>query len=139
MKKIILDTNVLISFVTSRNPEQQEKADRIFTEAVELKQLLICHQEVLSEFVYVLQSVYKVGKESIHDILVDLVHMPGLEVVSETDFKLVLKLWPEYIADYGDSVLAALCKGTKNGSVATFDRKFVKELVALGIPVNGVL
>ncbi|MCK5231601.1 MAG: hypothetical protein KAR13_15115 [Desulfobulbaceae bacterium] len=37
MKKIIIDTNVLISFLTDRNLTQQEKAATLFSEAANLK------------------------------------------------------------------------------------------------------
>ncbi len=33
MKKIIIDTNCLLSFVTDRNVQQQEKISRLFQEA----------------------------------------------------------------------------------------------------------
>lgn len=46
MKKYVIDTNVLISFVTDRNPDQQEKAARIFQEVAGLKGVILCPQNV---------------------------------------------------------------------------------------------
>ncbi len=37
MKKIVIDTNCLLSFVTDRNLEQQEKVFKLFHEAGQLK------------------------------------------------------------------------------------------------------
>jgi predicted nucleic acid-binding protein len=34
-------------------------------------------------------------------------------------------------------VIAALCKNTRDSAVATFDRKFGKELIAVGLIVTG--
>ncbi|MCI5210277.1 MAG: type II toxin-antitoxin system VapC family toxin, partial [Candidatus Electrothrix sp. ATG2] len=56
MKKILIDTNCLMSFVTDRNPTQQEKAYTLFQKAARLEMLILCHQHVLSEFVFVLNS-----------------------------------------------------------------------------------
>lgn len=134
MKKIVLDTNVLISFVTDRNQAQQEKAAEILVQAAEGASIL-CQQEVISEFVYVLDSVYQVNKQEIRQILLDFVNMPGVEIVAGLDFDLIAKLWPERIADYGDAVIAAVCKNTGNAVVATFGRKFAKELAAIGLTV----
>ncbi|MCW5207068.1 PIN domain-containing protein [Desulfobulbus sp. F5] len=133
MKKVILDTNCLLSFVTDRNLEQQEKVSKLFQEAVQLKTVILCHHHVISEFVFVLSSVYGTAAEKIHTILSDLVVMPGIVPVAEVNIKTVLSLWPALIPDYGDAVLAALCKDSKGTAVATFDRKFQKAMKYAGI------
>lgn len=135
MKKLVLDTNVLISFLTDRNLAQQEKAAEIFSQAAALQTEILCQQEVISEFVYVMNSVYQVNKSEIRGMLLDFAEMPGIEIVAGLDLALVSKLWPAQIADYGDAVLAALCQKTRDSAVATFDRKFIKELTAAGIAV----
>jgi len=135
MKKIVLDTNVLISFLTDRNLAQQEKAAEIFSRAAALQIVILCQQEVISEFVYVMNSVYQVSKSEIRDMLLDFGEMPGVEIVSDPDLALVAKLWPARISDYGDAVIAALAKKTRDSTVATFDRKFRNELIAVGLPV----
>jgi len=135
MKKIVLDTNILISFLTDRNPAQQETAEEFFELAASLRAVLLCQQEMISEFVYVMDSVYRVSKHDIREMLVDFFAMPGVELISELDFAQVAKLWPERISDYGDAVIASLCKKTKGAAVATFDRKFRRELTAAGLAV----
>ncbi len=136
MKKIIIDTNLLLSFLTDRNLPQQETAAMLFNDAAALKKEILCQQEVLSEFVYVLGSVYKVSKKDIHDILTEFTELPGVEITSNLNFDIVLQLWPEHVSDYGDAVIAALCKKTKNSSIATFDQRFIKELKHIGLAVH---
>ena len=137
MTKIVLDTNVLISFLTDRNVAQQEKAAAIFSLAAASQTEILCQQEVISEFVYVMNSVYRVSKSEIRNMLVDFGEMPGIEIVSGLDLTLVAKLWPARISDYGDAVIAALCQKTRDSAVATFDQKFSKELTAIGLRVTG--
>jgi predicted nucleic acid-binding protein len=137
MKKIVLDTNVLISFLTDRNVAQQEKAAAIFSRVAASQTEILCQQEVISEFVYVMNSVYRVSKSEISNMLVDFSEMPGVDLVSGFDLTLVTKLWPARISDYSDAVIAALCKKTSGSAVATFDQKFSKELIAIGLPVLG--
>jgi len=135
MKKIIIDTNGLISFVTDRNIEQQQKIAQIFKDAARLKTIIICHHHVLSEFVYVLGSVYHVSAQGIHEMIAGLVAMPGVELVMDVNMVTVLQYWPDFIPDYGDAVIAAYCKNNKGASVKTFDRKFKKALERLGLPI----
>ncbi|MGX9727969.1 MAG: hypothetical protein ACTFAK_11805 [Candidatus Electronema sp. VV] len=73
MKKVIIDTNCLLSFVTDRNLAQQEKFSKLFQEAAQLKAVILCPHHVISEFVFVLSSVYGTSAEKIHAILSDLV------------------------------------------------------------------
>lgn len=58
MKKYIIDTNALISFVTDRNAAQQQVVAPLFEAASRLKCTLVCHQSVVTEFVFVMDKVY---------------------------------------------------------------------------------
>ena len=61
MKKTIIDTNALISFVTDRNPTQQKRIADVLEGAARLQWIVLCPQNVLTEFVYVLDKVYDVA------------------------------------------------------------------------------
>jgi predicted nucleic acid-binding protein len=133
VKKHIIDTNALISFVTDRNPAQQDKIATLFDSAARLKVRVLCPQNVLTEFVYVMDAVYRIAKVEIRDIIRDFIRLPGVEVVHQINLKTLCTLWPEKVPDYGDAIIATLCKDTKGASVATFDRKFRAKLKKLGL------
>lgn len=133
MKRYIIDTNALISFVTDRNLEQQKMVTPIFEAAARLKCSLICHQSVLSEFVFVMDKVYGLPKERINTMLADFIAMPGVVIEQQTDFKAVLALWPTVVADYGDALVAATAKAVKGGVVVSFDAKFKTALKKMGL------
>jgi predicted nucleic-acid-binding protein len=132
MKKYIIDTNALISFVTDRNPEQQRILSSIFQNVADSKAIIVCHQNVLIEFVYVMDKIYSMPKKHIRDILSDFVEMRGVEMVHEIDFNAIFKIWPDPVADFGDAVIALLGK-IKKIPVVTFDRKFAGKLKTLGV------
>ncbi len=136
MKKIIIDTNCLISYVSNRNPGQQEKIAPLFQKASRLKTILVCHHHVVSEFVYVLTGVYAMQTENVQQMVADLVSMPGVTYTSDVDMQSLLSLWPESIPDYGDAVLAAYCQKTKGTRIASFDKKFNSALTRAGLPVQ---
>jgi predicted nucleic acid-binding protein len=137
VRKCIIDTNALISFVTDRNLEQQEKITKIFDDGARLKLRVLCPQNVLTEFIYVMDSVYNIRKTEIRDIVKDFIDLPGIEVVHGINLKTLFSLWPEKVPDYGDAIVAALCKDTKGASVTTFDRNFRVILEKLNLPVSG--
>jgi predicted nucleic-acid-binding protein len=133
MKKYIIDTNVLISFVTDRNPEQQKIVAPLFESASRLKCSLICHHFVLTEFVFVMDKVYGTPKETINAMLRDLIAMPGITLYQDTDFGPLLSFWPSKIPDFGDALVAATAKVVKGAIVVTFDTKFKSALKTLGL------
>jgi predicted nucleic-acid-binding protein len=133
VKKYIIDTNALISFVTDRNPDQQQKIAPLFESAAHLKALILCHQYVLTEFIHVMDRVYHVPKDEIGRMISDFVDMPGIEVIHEIDFNTVLSCWPDPIPDFGDAVIASVGKITRRSAIVTFDRKFINNLTSLGL------
>jgi predicted nucleic acid-binding protein len=133
MKRVVIDTNVLISFVTDRNLEQQGQAARIFESAKRSQIMVLCHQNVVTEFVYVLDRIYHVEPITVQGMLRNLIDMPGVELVNELDFSRLLAVWPDRCPDYGDAVLLAFCIEYKNVRLATFDRKFAKVSHDVGI------
>ena len=135
MKNYIIDTNVLISFVTDRNPAQQDKIANLLDSAAQLKVRVLCPQNVLTEFVYVMDSVYRIGKAEIRDIVRDFIKLPGVEIVHQLNLKTLFAFWPEKVPDFGDAIIAALCKDIRGSSVATFDRKFKAKLKKLDLSV----
>ncbi len=134
MKKhiIVIDTNALISFVTDRNKNQQDKIAGLIENAAGLRVSILCPQNVITEFVYVLEKIYNVSKSTIKDMIEDFVVMPGIEIVHEINLKILFSYWPDKIPDYGDAIVASVCSVRKGSMVATFDRKFGEALKKLG-------
>ena len=107
----------------------------IFSQAARLDCKIICHFHVISEFVYVLDKVYGLAKSSIRQIIKDFVVMPGIEMKNEIDLSILLDLWPASVSDFGDGVVASLWAKHREASVATFDKRFIKELKQIGAGV----
>ena len=135
MKKYIIDTNALISFVTDRNPIQQKRIVEIFEDAASLKAEVICPQNVLAEFIYVMDKIYSIEKKEIRNILAAFISTPGMMVLHEMNLQTLMTVWPKQIADYCDSVLMTLGLTEKNAVVATFDRSLRTALKKAGIAV----
>ena len=135
MKKYIIDANALVSFVTDRNLNQQNKIAHIFENAASLKAVVLCPQNVLTEFVYVMDEVYCLPKREINRMINDFLLTPGLEVVHDINLIFLLKLWPENFSDYGDAIVASIGKELKGAMIATFDKSFRAALKKSGISV----
>ena len=135
MNALVLDTNALISFVTDRDPAQQAKIGAIIEKASRAEALLLCPQNVLTEFVYVMTRVYGIESKRIATMIADFMDLPGVEIVNKLDYSKLLALWPSRIPEYGDAVIAAVCLAHKGSAVVTFDRKLRIGLRGARVPL----
>lgn len=136
MKRIVIDTNVLISFVTARNPQQQALAAPLFEETAKGRCNIICPQNVLAEFAYVLNRIYAVSKHDIVIMMREFIALPGVTIVGDISYDLLFQCWPDEIPEYGDAVVALTANGVKSSVVATFDKKLTNYLERLNIPLH---
>ena len=134
MKQYVIDTNALLSFVTDRNTAQQAVMTGVFEQVAAAQASILCPQNVIAEFVYVMDTVYHQTKHSIRSIIADFIAMPGITIVDTTDFDEILSLWPEAFDDFGDAIVAACAQSQKGVSVITFDRRFMRKLASCRIP-----
>jgi len=134
VKQFVIDTNALLSFVTDRNSDQQEFMNTIFEMVSSAKAALLCPQNVIAEFVYVMETIYNQPKTLIRSIIADFVLLPGVTIDEKTDIKTVFSLWPEQVEDFGDAIVAACAASHKGSIVITFDRRFIRSLKARYIP-----
>jgi predicted nucleic acid-binding protein len=133
MRRVLVDTNVLISFVSDRDEQQQEKANRLFAMAAASEVALILHQTVITEFVFVLTNLYGVKAPEVAEMLGELLALPGTVAAYETSWPLVLDLWPNAIPSFADSIVASVALQGRYDAVATFDSKLAHALKSRGV------
>lgn len=134
MKSVVVDTNVLVSFLTDRDPEQQARAAELLERGLRRELRLILPQIVATELVYVLTNLYERPVGEAASVLRDLLGTPGVEPVDELPWSLVLDLWPAAVSGFANAVLVAVAKRGKHDAVATFDRELQRTLDELAPP-----
>lgn len=132
MKKHIIDTNCLISYITDRNLKQQKAISHYFNLAFNYNIELIVIANVITEFAYVLTNVYKIENTKVKEIISDLLKTPGIKYEMGYLPINILNLWPKKINNYGDAVVAAFGEKHKT-EILTFDVNFSKELNQINI------
>lgn len=139
MSIYIIDTNALISFVTDRNPEQQKQMAEIFESAARMKCKVCCPQNVITEFVYVMEKIYKVSPATTQEMVKAFLVLPGIEILHYLDYKTLFTLWPRPINDFADAIVASICQTHKSAIIATFDKKLISTLKKMGVSPNRFL
>lgn len=132
MKQILVDANVLVSFLTDRNESQRMKASALIHGAAEQQHVLVLHTISIVEMAYVLIHLYKQRPEQVAETVADLLAMPGVLAADEVAWPLVLERWPRTIRSLGDAILAAVADQGRYDAVATFDTALRKRLSRQG-------
>jgi predicted nucleic acid-binding protein len=134
MKEVLVDTNVLISFLTDRNKDQQDRAAALLLGAREREHSFVLHSIAVTEAIYVLRNLYKIEPQQIAASIRQLLALPGVVSVSDLSWSLVFERWPDVIPNLGDAILAAVAAQERCDAVATFDGNLRKKLAKQGSP-----
>lgn len=132
MQQVVVDANVLLSFITARIEEQRDAARDLLLKAANGELVAVVPQFVIFEVVYVLQSTYRIRGQELLPILRDLIALPGLLLIDECPWKRVLELWPSPLSSIADAAIVAIAANRRYDAVATFDGQLARRLKNFG-------
>ncbi len=133
MSTILVDTNVLVSFLTDRDAAQQGQAAELLEAAARRELGAVLHQQTLSEMIYVLTNLYELPSAEVARIVRELLDLPGLSTCEGLRWTSVLELWPREVPDFADAVLVDVCRSERFDAIATFDRQLRRRLRPLNV------
>jgi predicted nucleic-acid-binding protein len=122
----LLDTNVLIRFLTSDKTQKFREVYTLFESLehgnlrVELKLI------VLFQVVFVLKSFYSVPREDIAPGILGILEYKGIIVKEKKIVRRTMELWHANKLDIVDCYLIACLEGDKQNILYSYDRDFDK-------------
>lgn len=129
MKRLRVDANVLLRFLTGDPEDQAHHAAELMRSAEAGDVLLVLSPLVVAEIVWVLKSFYRHSYRDIAEVLVPLLSADGLEVQEREILIRAIELARDKSVDFTDAVLAL--EALRDGeTVCTFDAKDFKRLPA---------
>lgn len=127
MYKGILDTSVILRFLTGNSADKKEKFKKLIRDATSEKSTLFVSLIVIIELVYVLEKIYKLEKEDIRERVESLLTLQPVEIESEDVVLESLRLYAEENIKYGDAMILAKSRILDIKPVYTFDKKDFKK------------
>jgi predicted nucleic acid-binding protein len=132
VKRLRIDANVLLRFLTGEPEDMAESAGRLMRRAEEGEVLLVLSPLIVAEIVWVLKSFYRRSAAEIADVLVPLLSADGLEVKDREILVGALELARDKNVDFVDAVLAL--EAVRNDeSVCSFDEIDFRRLPAIWV------
>ncbi len=125
MKPLLVDTNVLLRFITGEPTEQAGQVANLFEAADAGKVRLTVLPMVLAEAVFVLTGFYEHSRSKTAEVLSHLLSCPGFHSNEQRNMLQALKLFGAGKMDFVDCYLAAasICD---EQTVVSFDKDFAK-------------
>ena len=126
MKSYLVDTNIILRFLTGEPEPQAEQARQL----IEKCELGVFSLRILplavAEAVFVLSGKhYNFGREEIAQNLILFLQNPNFAVDDRDALILAFKLFAQHSIDFADAYTAAAARTCESG-VASFDRDFKK-------------
>jgi len=116
--KAVLDTNVLVRHLTAEPPEQAARATAFLAGA----EVLLLSDIVVAELVYALETVHRVERAQVAELVRAVIAFPAIVVLDEVLLLRALELYERESLDFVTAYLAAGAERSGVGVVASFYR-----------------
>jgi predicted nucleic acid-binding protein len=129
----LLDTSVILRYLTSDNPDMQARAQ----EVIESEQALGATPVVLLEAAYALQHHYGYGRSAVMDALVGLLTRRNVIGGGADRDQMAAKLLlcrPSSAVSFGDALIAATAASAGLDTIYTYDEKMGRARLNTIIP-----
>jgi predicted nucleic acid-binding protein len=123
MARLLLDTNVIVRFLTGDHPAHSPRSRKLFSRAAAGDVTLVVTDLALAETAWVLQSFYSLDRDAITAALKDLIESTGIEVQNKAILLSALRNFAQTDVNFVDAYHAAVAAAESVG-VASFDRGF---------------
>lgn len=128
MKRLFVDTNVFLRFLTNDDLGQSDQAAGLFRDAAGGHVRLVTGPPVLFELVWTLRRAYKVPRERSIEILAGLLTVEGLELVDRAVVVSAVERARASSQEFADAYIAAAADAAGVDAIATFNGKDFKRL-----------
>ena len=124
MRRVYVDTNIILRFITGSPADQASQAKRLFNAAEQGEVSLVLDEIALAESVWVLSSLYKFSRDAIRDVLQVIIASPGIEMNDEMGALLALTLYADLNVDFEDALISVHMGRDGIEEIYTFDKHF---------------
>lgn len=128
IKKVVLDTNLLVRYLTNDEPLKAKAVDNLLNKALNGELKIIIPSIVIAELTWVLESFYKMGPDKVSELVEAIMNTPGIEVMDKTLIKSALLLYRNKHIDLIDAWIIEFAREKVVKTIYTFDSKHFRNI-----------
>jgi predicted nucleic-acid-binding protein len=120
---MLIDANVILRYILEDIPVQSEISKNL----IENKECTVLN-EVLAEVIYVLEKVYKIQRNEISSVIINLINYSNILMSNKEVVKSAVSIFANKNIDFIDALLCSY-NWITGKKVFTFDKKLQKLLI----------
>ena len=132
-KSAFVDTNLFLRHFMADDLIQSDAASRLFAQAADNEVMLITNVPTVTEFVWVLESVFQLSQPAISEYVFALLTLPGLTVESADVLALAAEYYEEKNIDFVDAYSLAWMKAKELSIAYTFDERHFSRVEGIDV------
>ena len=125
-KSAVIDTNLLVRYLTEDDPSKANDVKSLLLKAAQGEIRLVIPSVVIAELVWVLQSFYKLDRSEIVPLLIAILQTRGCEVSDKALVSNAVAIYGNTTIDFIDAWIVSFAKSAEVRAIYTFDRKHFK-------------
>jgi len=122
-RTVILDANIILRYLLRDHEELYKKAEEIFNRILLGELKAVIPTVIVAEVIYVLQKLYKVDRQTISEVLIELLKPKSIKTENKDILFQALKIYANSNLDFADCLL---CAYSKDYEVISFDKDLKK-------------
>jgi predicted nucleic-acid-binding protein len=127
-KYIVIDTNLLVRYLTDDDPQKAKAVDVLLNRAGKGELRILIPSIVVAELVWVLESSYKMIADEIAKLVEAILNTPGIDVQDKRIIKAALSLYRTKEIDLIDAWIIEFAKAKGIKRIYTFDKKHFRNV-----------
>lgn len=125
--RAVIDTNLLVRYLTEDDPEKAKAVERLLKRAGRGEIRILLPSVVIAELVWVLESYYEMEAGEIAELVGATLNTPGVEAQDKRILHEALKTYDKKRIDFVDAWILEFARERKIKTVYTFDKRHFKE------------
>ncbi len=128
MKKVFIDTNISIRYLTNDDPAKADRVELLLDRAEKGEIVLITTELVIAEIVWVLESFYGLKNTTIEPMIHAILATPGLKVINGSLVDKAIDYYVTHNIDFIDGYISALMDQEKIDVIYSYDKKHLSRI-----------
>lgn len=132
-KMVVVDTNLLVRYLTLDDPEKAKAVELLFDRASKGEIYILLPAVVIAELVWVLESFYKMKAAEISELIEAILNTPGFEVQEREILLSTIKTYNERGIDLVDAWIIEFAKEKGISTIYSFDKKHFRNIDGISL------
>ena len=126
--RAVIDTNLLIRFLTEDDPEKAIAVEALLGKAGKGEIKILIPSVVIAELVWVLKSFYEMETAEICELVGAVLNTPGLDTQDKSILREALRTFESKGTDFIDAWILEFARDRNIKMIYTFDKKHFKDI-----------